>query len=333
MPYNRCNRSILPTVSTAAGPSHARLLQCLFNDRRTRTEVKTTPMTPMIQSDVPGHTPYRGKVRDVYDLGERLVLVATDRISAFDHVMSDGIPGKGVLLTTLTNFWLDRLLPANHRISCDLDDLPEEFQAQRQLLEGRTMLVRKTEVIPIECVARGYLIGSGWEDYKRTGSVCGNELPKGLKQAEKLPQAIFTPATKAAQGEHDQNITFDEMVKKVGVETAEELRRRTLEMYHAAAEYAAERGIILADAKFEFGKLSDGEIILIDEVLTPDSSRYWPAESVVVGMSPPSFDKQYLRDWLDNSGWDKASPPPFLPKHVMTETAKKYAEALARLTA
>ena len=290
-------------------------------------------MIPMIQSDIPDLTPYRGKVRDVYDLGETLAIVTTDRISAFDHVMSDGIPGKGVLLTTLTNFWLDRLLPPNHRISSDIDDLPEAFRERRELFEGRTMLVRKTEVIPIECVARGYLIGSGWSDYRRSGSVCGHELPAGLKQAEKLPEALFTPATKAAPGEHDQNISYDEVVKRIGAETAAELRRRTLEMYHEAAEFAAARGILLADTKFEFGKLPNGNIILIDEVLTPDSSRYWPAEGYVVGTSPPSFDKQYLRDWLDNSGWDKASPPPFLPRHVLTETAKKYREAVDRLTA
>jgi len=289
-------------------------------------------MTPILSTDVPGYTPYRGKVRDVYDLGETLALVATDRISAFDHVMPDGIPGKGAMLTALSNFWLDRLLPPNHRVSSDMDDLPEAFRDQREVFEGRTMLVRKTTVIPVECVVRGYLIGSGWSDYRKTGMVCGNALPADLKKADKLPEAIFTPATKAEAGKHDENITYDDVVKLVGAETAEEVRRRSLEMYHAAAEYAAERGIILADTKFEFGKLSNGDLILIDEVLTPDSSRFWPAESVVVGLSPPSFDKQYLRDWLDNSGWDKASPPPHLPKHVVNETAKKYAEALERLT-
>lgn len=283
----------------------------------------------MLQSTVVGFPKRQGKVRDVYDLGDALAIVATDRISAFDWVMPTGIPGKGKLLTAMTKFWFDFLKVPNHYLGDDLATLPEAFH--RDELAGRTMLVKKTAVIPIECVARGYLAGSGWKEYRQHGTVCGIPLPQGLKEADKLPEPIFTPATKAEEG-HDENIDFERMARIVGRETAEELKRRTLDIYRRAAEYAESRGIILGDTKFEFGRLPSGEIILIDEALTPDSSRYWPKESYRPGGSPPSFDKQYLRDWLETTGWDKASPPPALPDDVVAKTAEKYREALDRLT-
>jgi phosphoribosylaminoimidazole-succinocarboxamide synthase len=283
----------------------------------------------MLQSSIPGYPKRQGKVRDVYDLGDTLAIVATDRISAFDWVMPTGIPGKGRLLTAMTKFWFDHLKTPNHFLSDSLDDLPVAFRMDE--LAGRTMLVKKTRVIPIECVARGYLAGSGWKEYRQHGTVCGIPLPVGLKEADKLPEPIFTPATKADEG-HDENIDFERMAAIVGRETAEDLKRRTLDIYRRAAEFAERKGIILADTKFEFGRLPNGEIIVIDEVLTPDSSRYWPKESYRPGGSPPSFDKQFLRDWLETTGWDKASPPPALPDDIVTKTAAKYREALERLT-
>lgn len=285
----------------------------------------------MLQSSIVGYPKRQGKVRDVYDLGDTLAIVATDRISAFDWVMPNGIPGKGKLLTALTKFWFEYLQVPNHFLSDDVQALPAAFQPSAGELAGRTMLVKKTRVIPIECVARGYLAGSGWKEYKQHGTVCGLPLPAGLKEADRLPEPIFTPATKADEG-HDENISFERMVQEVGKETAEELKAKTLEIYRRAAKYAEERGIILADTKFEFGRLPSGEIIVIDEVLTPDSSRFWPKESYRPGGSPPSFDKQFLRDWLETTGWDKSSPPPALPDEVVEKTAAKYREALDRLT-
>ncbi|HET6576236.1 MAG TPA: phosphoribosylaminoimidazolesuccinocarboxamide synthase [Fimbriiglobus sp.] len=285
----------------------------------------------VLRTDVPGVPCRRGKVRDVYDLGDTLAVVATDRISAFDWVMPTGIPGKGRLLTAMTRFWFDWLGVPNHLISDAVDDLPEPFRKQRDVFEGRTMLVRKARVVPIECVARGYLAGSGWKEYRQTGTVCGVPLPAGLREADKLPEPIFTPATKAGEG-HDENIRFDRMAAAVGTELAADLRDRTLDVYRRAAEYAAGRGVIIADTKFEWGVLPAGEVILIDEVLTPDSSRFWPADSYRPGGSPPSFDKQYLRDWLESTGWDKQSQPPELPADVVARTAAKYREALDRLT-
>jgi phosphoribosylaminoimidazole-succinocarboxamide synthase len=286
-------------------------------------------MEAMLRSAVPGYPCRRGKVRDVYDLGEQLAIVASDRISAFDWVMSTGIPGKGRLLTAMTKFWLNLLKLPNHFLGDDLNELPEAFR--QPVLEGRTMRVRKTTVVPIECVARGYLAGSGWKEYRQHGTVCGLPLPQGLREAEKLPEPIFTPANKAESG-HDENISFERMADEVGVDLAEELRERTLAVYQTAAAHAEKRGIILADTKLEWGTLPNGEIILIDEVLTPDSSRFWPADSYRIGSPPPSFDKQYLRDWLEASGWDKASPPPALPEDVVSKTAAKYQEAMQRLT-
>jgi phosphoribosylaminoimidazole-succinocarboxamide synthase len=287
------------------------------------------PDEPLLRSDVPGFACRRGKVRDVYDLGETLAIVASDRISAFDWVMPTGIPGKGRVLTAMTIFWLDWLKVPNHLISTDLAALPPAFRQPE--LEGRTMLVRKTGVVPVECVARGYLAGSGWKEYLSRGTVCGIPLPKGLQLASKLPEPIFTPATKAESG-HDENISFDEMAKQVGHDTAAELKARTLDVYRRAAEYTEGRGIILADTKLEWGRLPSGEIILIDEVLTPDSSRFWPKDTYRPGASPPSFDKQFVRDWLETTGWNKASEPPALPADVVEKTAAKYCEALDRLT-
>ena len=265
----------------------------------------------------------------MYDLGENLVIVATDRVSAFDWVLPTPIPDKGRILTALTLFWLDWLAVPNHFISANVGDFPPEFR--REEFAGRTMLVRKTEVVPVECVVRGYLAGSGWKDYQRTGAVCGLPLPAGLRECECLSEPIFTPATKADSG-HDENISFDEMSNEVGRATAEELRAKSRDVYLRAADYARSRGIIIADTKFEWGRLPTGEIILIDEVLTPDSSRFWPADSYAPGRTQPSYDKQFVRDWLETTGWDKNSPPPEPPAAVVDKTRHKYLEAVEKIT-
>lgn len=283
-------------------------------------------MPVLTESSVPGVPYRRGKVRDVYDLGDRLVLVATDRISAFDVVLPTGIPDKGRVLTALTLFWLRHLGVENHLIGTDTAAMGPGFAG----LEGRACLVRKTKVVPIECVVRGYLAGSGWKEYQAGGAVCGVSLPRGLKLASKLPQPIFTPATKEEQG-HDENVSFDEMARRVGRDLAEQLRDRSLDVYAKAARHAESRGILLADTKLEWGQLPDGRVILIDEVLTPDSSRYWPAAEHREGSNPPSFDKQYVRDWLQ-ANWDKQSPPPPLPDDVVRRAREKYLEAYQRLT-
>ena len=275
----------------------------------------------------------RGKVRDVYDLGDRLLLVASDRISAFDVVMPTPIPDKGALLNGLSLFWFERLadLMPNHVITTDLSGLDLEDK-ERAWLDGRAVIVRKAKVLPVECIARGYVVGSGWKDYQATGAISGITLPPGLKQAEKLPQAIFTPSTKADLGDHDITIGFDEMVATVGADLAEQARDLTLKLYAAGAAYAAERGIILADTKFEMG-LVDGELILVDECLTSDSSRYWPADQYQAGMSPPSFDKQFVRDWLETlPDWNKTAPGPELPDDIVMKTRGRYVEAYERLT-
>jgi phosphoribosylaminoimidazole-succinocarboxamide synthase len=275
---------------------------------------------------------FRGKVRDVYDLGEHLLFVATDRISAFDWVMPNGIPGKGQVLTRLSRFWFEALgdlVPA-HVAGTDPQTDPRVPARYRATLAGRAMVVRKAHVLPVECVARGYLAGSGWRDYQRTGAVCGIVLPAGLRQASRLPAPIFTPATKAASG-HDENIDFETVCRAVGREMAERLRRLTLQCYGRGAEVVEARGIIVADTKFEFG-LEGQRLLLVDEVLTPDSSRFWPADRYAPGQSPPSFDKQFVRDWLERTTWDKNSPPPRLPADVVAETRAKYVEALVRLT-
>jgi phosphoribosylaminoimidazole-succinocarboxamide synthase len=274
----------------------------------------------------------RGKVRDVYDAGDdRLLLVATDRISAFDVVLPDPIPDKGRVLTGLTLFWLERTagLVRNHLLSAEPADFPEPF-ASDATLAGRAMLATRAEVIPVECVARGYLTGSGLKQYRAEGNVCGVPLPLGLDEASKLPEPIFTPTTKAAEG-HDLPLTFDETVDAIGRGLAERLRELTIGLYELGAGIAADRGIIVADTKFEFG-FAGGELILIDEVLTPDSSRFWPADGYRAGRPQPSFDKQYVRDWLDASGWDHEPPPPELPADVVARTAATYVEAYERIT-
>jgi len=286
---------------------------------------------PLLATEIPGISCRRGKVRDIYDLGDRLVIVASDRISAFDWVLPTPIPDKGRILTGLTVFWLNLLKVPNHLISTRLEDMGPEFVARRELLEGRAMLVRKAQVIPIECVARGYLAGSGWKEYKQQGTVCGIALPPGLVESQQLPEPIFTPATKEESG-HDINISFEEMARRIGRETAEYLREKTLALYRQAAEHARKCGIIIADTKLEWGRLPDGQIILIDEVFTPDSSRFWPADQYRPGTSPPSFDKQFVRDWLETTGWDKNSPPPPLPAEIVEKTRVKYIEAYERLT-
>jgi phosphoribosylaminoimidazole-succinocarboxamide synthase len=289
------------------------------------------PKAPLLQSQVPGFPCRHGKVRDVYNLGDRLVIVATDRISAFDWVLPTGIPDKGRVLTGMTLFWLNYLDVPNHFLSMDLRQMPDVFATQSDVLDGRTMLVRKAQVVPIECVVRGYLAGSGWKEYRQTGKVCGIALPPGLQESQQLPQPIFTPATKEESG-HDINISWEEMVSVTGTVVAEELRQRSLDIYRRAAECAHGRGILIADTKFEWGKVSNSELILIDEVLTPDSSRFWPRDQYQPGKAPPSFDKQFVRDWLETTGWDKNSPPPELPAEVVARTRAKYLEAYQQLT-
>ena len=283
------------------------------------------------KTEIVGFPCRRGKVRDVYDLGDKLVIVTTDRISAFDWVLADGVPDKGKILTQLTLFWMNLLKVENHLISTDLNEMGPAFASQKSILEGRTILVKKTDVVPIECVVRGWLAGSGWKEYQLSSTVCGIKLPAGLKQSSKLPGPIFTPATKAETG-HDENISFEQMVKEVGSETANILRDRSIDIYSRAAAYAHEKGIILADTKFEWGKLKSGEIILIDEALTPDSSRFWDEKSYATGISPPSFDKQYIRDWLETTTWDKNSPPPAMPQATIVQTRLRYLEAFKILT-
>jgi phosphoribosylaminoimidazole-succinocarboxamide synthase len=284
----------------------------------------------VLESHIPNVPVRRGKVRDVYDLGDRLLLVASDRISAFDWVMPNGIPDKGRVLTQISAFWFQKISGPNHVLSMDVDSVDLPDGVDRESLRGRTMLVRKTEVVPIECVVRGYLSGSGWKEYRRDGTVCGIKLPSGLRESDKLPEPIFTPATKAESG-HDENISFEQMCAAVGTATAEELRSRSLDVYRRGAEYALTRGIIIADTKFEWGRTADG-IILIDEVLTPDSSRFWPVDRYQPGSAPPSFDKQFVRDWLETTGWDKNSAPPALPDDVVSRTRAKYIEAYEQLT-
>lgn len=272
----------------------------------------------------------QGKVRDIYAVEDKLLIVATDRISAYDVVMPNGIPDKGRVLTALTKFWLGTLKPKNHLVTTDVEQMPEPVRAHADTLRGRTMLVKKAEVVPIECVARGYLAGSGWKEYQASGTVCGIPLPEGLRESDKLPETIFTPATKAESG-HDENITFERMCEAVGRETAEDLRERTISLYECAAAYARERGIIICDTKFEWG-VCDGETILVDEVLTPDSSRFWPADQYEPGKSQPSFDKQFVRDWLSESGWNKEPPAPMLPDEIVRKTSEKYRQAVELLT-
>jgi len=275
----------------------------------------------------------RGKVRDNYDLGDSLLMVATDRISAFDVVMKQPIPGKGKILTRMTLFWFGQIgdLVETHLISADVDTFPGACRPHRDILEGRSLWVKKAKPIPFECVVRGYLAGSGWREYRQNGKICGIPLPSGLREADRLPEPIFTPATKAEHGEHDENVSIDTMINALGKETAEKLRDLSIAIYERARGIAEERGIILADTKMEFGFLDD-KIILIDELLTPDSSRFWPADNYEPGHAQLSFDKQFLRDYLDSLDWDKTPPPPDIPEEIIEKTRQKYEEALQRLT-
>ena len=274
----------------------------------------------------------RGKVRDMYDLGDRLLVVATDRISAFDYVLPDEIPQKGRVLNQLSVFWFDLLADTieNHLISTDVADLPEAFKPWEEWLDGRFMLVRRANMFPVECIVRGYLTGSGLKSYQKTGEVCGIKLPEGLVNSSKIPETIFTPSTKAELGEHDENISFEQMVELVGDEAAQDLKDLTLKIYKKAADHAAAHGIIIADTKLEFGTV-DGRIILADEVLTPDSSRFWPADTYEVGKEQPSFDKQYVRNWL-NANWDRTGNPPHMPEEVIAKTTEKYITAYEMIT-
>jgi phosphoribosylaminoimidazole-succinocarboxamide synthase len=294
--------------------------------------------TTLLTSDLPGLTlRHRGKVRDVFDLpadggAPKLLIVATDRLSAFDVVLPDPIPGKGEMLCQISNFWFARTahIVPNHLTGIDVASvLPAGADAV--LYAKRAVVTKKLKPVPVEAIARGYLIGSGWKDYQRTGRVSGITLPDGLQQAEQLPQPIFTPSTKAAVGDHDENIDFDTMVRAVGAELAEQVRDATLRLYTFARDYAAQRGIILADTKFEFGTDADGRLYVMDEMLTPDSSRYWPADEYQVGISPPSYDKQFVRDYLETLDWNKTAPGPHLPADVIARTRAKYAEALQKL--
>ncbi len=291
-------------------------------------------MTALITSNL-GNIPLlsRGKVRDLYAIGDALLLVATDRISAFDHVLATGIPGKGKILTQISLFWFELLadIVPNHVITAEAGEFPAELQPFREQLEGRSMLVKRANMFPVECVARGFLAGSGWKDYQRTGAVCGIALPKGLEDGSRLPEPVFTPATKSQDGAHDENISFAEIEARIGTEQAAELRRLTLAIYAKAAAHAESCGLILADTKFEFGRVGE-HIILADEVLTPDSSRFWDAGAWRPGGAQPSFDKQFVRDYLESIHWNKQAPAPGLPQDVAERTRDKYLEAFHRLT-
>ncbi len=287
----------------------------------------------LMHTKLPFKTLSKGKVRDIYDLDDHLLLVVSDRVSAFDWVIPTPIPSKGACLTQLSKFWFEKMsdVVPNHMVSTEVSDFPEELHEYSDQLKNRSMLVKKAKVIPIECIVRGYISGSAWKSYQKDQTVCGIKLESGLKESEQFPEPLFTPSTKAEQGMHDENISYERMVGIVGVETAEALKTYSLDLYSKASAYARERGIIIADTKFEFG-LIDGQIALIDECLTPDSSRFWPAELYEPGKGQPSFDKQYVRDYLSSTGWDKNSPAPALPDEVVSETQKKYREAYEIIT-
>ncbi len=294
---------------------------------------KGITMQTVLQTNISGLQPSRGKVRDIYDLGDRLLIVATDRLSAFDVVMANGIPYKGIVLTQISLFWFDFLSRhvEHHLITDNIKAFPEPFCNFSEQLAHRSMLVKKVEVLPIECVVRGYLAGSGWVEYKNSGTICGQKLPEGLKQCQKLPEPIFTPATKAERGTHDENISFQQCMDILGQEAAEYVRDRSIEIFKEASAYAESKGIILADTKFEWGQV-DGKIILIDEVLTPDSSRFWPADKYEPGRDQESFDKQFVRNYLESINFDKSGPGVELPDDIVAKTSEKYIEAYGRLT-
>ncbi len=287
----------------------------------------------VLQTDIEGQKPKRGKVRDIYDVGDKLLIVATDRISAFDVVMVNGIPYKGIVLTQISRFWFDFLSGEveHHFISDEVEGFPEPFCRYGRQLAGRSMLVKKVDVLPVECVVRGYLAGSGWKEYEATQSVCGVKLPAGLSQCEKLGELVFTPATKAERGTHDENISFEKCVEIIGEESANYVRDKSMEIFKKAGEYSESRGIILADTKFEWGVV-DGRIILIDEVLTPDSSRFWPADEYEPGRDQESFDKQFVRNFLESINFDKSGQGVELPEDIVSKTSAKYIEAYERLT-
>ncbi len=291
-------------------------------------------MQTILQTKIPGAEPIRGKVRDIYDLGDKLLIVATDRISAFDVVMANGIPYKGIVLTQISKFWFDFLIGQieHHLLSDNMADLPQPFAKYADQLQGRSMLVRKVQVLPIECVVRGYLAGSGWKEYQQSGTVCGVKLPTGLKQCQKLPKPIFTPSTKAERGTHDENISFDEAAQIIGAAQAKYVRDKSIEVFQKAGRYAEGKGLILADTKFEWGLTKEGQIILIDEVLTPDSSRFWPADKYAPGRDQESFDKQFVRNWLEEIHFNKSGPGVELPPDIVAKTSEKYIEAYERLT-
>ena len=293
-------------------------------------------MEPVITTTASAHfrPTKQGKVRDLYDLGDSLLIVATDRISAFDVILPDGIPHKGKVLTQISTFWFQRLshLIPNHILSTDVREFPEPFRSAPEIFGGRSMLVRKTRPLPVECIVRGYISGSGWNDYRATGSICGIPLPGGMKESDKLPRPIFTPSTKAEQGLHDENISYDEVVNLLGPAMAAAVRDTTVGIYSEGAAYAAGRGIIIADTKFEFGTDESGKLVWIDEAMTPDSSRFWPMDLYKPGGAQPSYDKQFVRDYLLSIRWDKKPPAPRLPADVITTTSGKYVEALTRLT-
>ncbi len=298
-----------------------------------------TIRTPLLETHLAGMAPIsRGKVRDLYEVGDKLLIVATDRISAFDYILASGIPDKGRVLNQLSIFWFDLLreVVPTHFITARVEDYPAALRVYAEQLEGRSMLVHRTRPVPIECVARGYLAGSGWKEYKQTGAVCGIKLPAGLRESDALPEPIFTPATKAATG-HDINISFGETAAQIGRPLAERLRDLTLDIYRRASDYARSRGIIIADTKFEFGLPAqagrlDDKVMLIDEVLTPDSSRFWAVDTYTPGQPQPSFDKQFVRDYLERSGWNKQPPAPELPPDIVEATRQRYREAYRRLT-
>jgi phosphoribosylaminoimidazole-succinocarboxamide synthase len=299
-----------------------------------QTTQEGLPLAVILETEFSDLTLYaRGKVRDLYSVGESLLLVATDRISAFDHVLATGIPGKGKILTQLSLFWFDFLrdIVPNHLITANVSEYPSALRQYKEELDGRSMLVKRAQMFPVECVVRGYLSGSGWKDYLATGAVCGIPLPSGLRESDKLPEPIFTPATKSQDGEHDLNISFDEMAARVGAKTADRLRNLSLAIYSKASAFAEQRGLILADTKFEFGMHAEG-VILADEVLTPDSSRYWPMDAYRPGQQQASFDKQYVRDYLESIHWNKQAPAPALPDDVVARTQQKYLEAFRLLT-
>ena len=288
-------------------------------------------MEPILQTNIAELEPNRGKVRDIYDLGDKLLIVATDRISAFDVIMANGIPYKGVVLTQISRFWFDFLDVEHHLISDDVSCFPEPFCNYADQLAGRSMLVKKVDVLPIECVVRGYLAGSGWAEYKSHQTVCEQQLPAGLKQCEKLPELIFTPATKAELGDHDENISFERCVEVIGEDAANYVRNKSMEIFKKASSYAESKGIILSDTKFEWG-YADGKIILVDEVLTPDSSRFWPADKYQAGRDQESFDKQFVRNYLESISFDKSGPGAVLPDDIIAKTSDKYIEAYEKIT-